>query len=84
MARTGLILILLLVVIVGALFAFRIIDVQQTREAELPEVKTEGGQLPTFDVDTPDIDVGTRNETVKVPDISIDRPEDRTENTSDR
>lgn len=84
MVRTGSILILLVLVIVGALFAFGIIDVRQTREAELPKVRTEGGQLPAFDVDTPDVEVGTRNETVKVPDISIGRADDKAENTSDR
>lgn len=82
MIRTGLILILLLLVVVGALVAFQIIDIRQTRQAELPKVRTEGGQLPAFDVDAPDVDVGTRNETVEVPDISIERAEDRAGNSS--
>lgn len=82
MVRTGLTLILLLLVVIGALFAFRIIDIRQTREAELPKV--EGGRLPAFDVDTPEVDVGTRNETVRVPDISITEKADRSENSSER
>ena len=76
MARTGLIAIVLLVVVIVALFAFRIIDVRQTREAALPEIRTEGGQMPAFDVETPDVDVGTRNETVKVPEISVRRADE--------
>lgn len=76
MARAGLIAILLLVVVIVALFVFRVIDVRQTREAALPEIRTEGGQLPAFDVDTPDVEVGTRNETVKVPEISVRRADE--------
>lgn len=83
MAR-GLIFLLLLVAVIVALFAFRIIDVRQTREAALPEVRTEGGQMPAFDVDTPDIDIGTKNETVRVPEISVDRPDDRTDDRQQR
>lgn len=71
----ALLMIILLVLVVGiVLYAFGVIDVQQTRQARLPEVQTQGGQMPAFDVETPDVDVGTRNETVKVPEISIDRP----------
>lgn len=76
MARTGLIAILLLVVVIVALFAFRIIDVRQTREAALPKIRTEGGQMPAFDVETPDIEIGTRDETVKVPEISVGRADE--------
>ncbi|MBB4641778.1 hypothetical protein [Rhizorhapis suberifaciens] len=74
MIRTLLMIILLVLVVGVVLYAFGVIDVQQTRQARLPEVQTQGGQMPAFDVETPDVDVGTRNETVKVPEISIDRP----------
>jgi uncharacterized lipoprotein len=45
-------------------------EFEQTQEAELPEVDVdvaEGGQLPRFDVEGPDVDVGTREERVDVP-----------------
>ena len=35
-----------------AAFAFGLMDVDQTREARLPEVSVEGGQTPSYDVDT--------------------------------
>lgn len=73
MIRTLLMIILLVLVVGAVLYAFGVIDVRQTREARLPEVQTQGGQMPAFDVDAPDVEVGTRNETVKVPEISIDR-----------
>lgn len=71
MVRTGLLIVLLLLVVFAALIAFGVVDVRQTRQAQLPEISAEGGQLPAFDVDTP-VEVRTRNETVTVPDISID------------
>ena len=50
-------------------------DVQQKKEAKLPEVDvdiaTESGQLPTFDVDWADVNVGTKTRTVKVPKVVI-------------
>jgi hypothetical protein len=66
----GLIVIALLVV---AAFAFGLINIDQTREAVAPTVKleTSGGQAPVFDVQTADVDVGTKTETVEVPTINV-------------
>lgn len=47
-------------------------DVEQTREAKLPDVDVEGGQAPAYDVDAPDVDVGTEERTVTVPDADVD------------
>ena len=44
-------------------------DVDQTEEGEAPEVEVEEGQLPSYDVDAPDVDV--TEDTVTVPDIDI-------------
>ncbi|KAA1242551.1 hypothetical protein [Aquimarina sp. RZ0] len=50
-------------------------DVQQKKEAKLPEVDvdidTEVGQLPTFDVDWADVNVGTRTKMVKIPKVVV-------------
>src|SRR3546814_11940345 len=51
-ARTGLIIAVVAVLVVIAVFAFGLVDIDQTRETALPEVKTEGGQMQAFDVDT--------------------------------
>ncbi|NNC82887.1 MAG: hypothetical protein HKN79_04855, partial [Flavobacteriales bacterium] len=60
-----------------AIFAFASCDVDQTRETRLPDVDVdvdadlEEGQLPAFDVDWADIDVGTRSETFKIPKVVV-------------
>ncbi len=51
-------------------------DVDQTKEAELPEVEVTGGQVPEFDVETADVDVGTKETTVEVPDVDVKMPGD--------
>jgi hypothetical protein len=59
-------------------FGMAACDVDQTQEAELPdvEVNTTGGQLPEYDVDAPTVNVGTENKTVEVPTIDVDAPKD--------
>lgn len=51
-------------------------DVDQTQEGELPEVDVRGGQMPEFDVETADVDIGTKETTVEVPDVDITMPGD--------
>ena len=50
-------------------------DVDQTQEGEMPEVEVTGGQMPEFDVETADVDVGTKETTVEVPDVDITMPD---------
>lgn len=54
-------------------------QVEQTEEGELPDVDVtaEGGQLPEYDVDTADVEVGTREETVTVPDVDVTMPDEQ-------
>lgn len=51
-------------------------DVDQTREGEMPEVDVQGGQMPAYDVETADVDVGTEERTVTVPDVDVTMPGD--------
>ena len=51
-------------------------DIDQTEEAELPEVDVEGGNMPEFDVETADVDVCTEEVTVEVPDVDVEMPGD--------
>ena len=46
-------------------------DVQKTQNGEAPKVKVEGGQLPAYNVTGPDVNVGTKNETVQVPTVEV-------------
>lgn len=63
-------------------FAFGVAacDVQKTQEGKLPDVEVKGGQVPKFDVDVGDVDVGTEKKEITVPTIDIDSPaQDRAE-----
>jgi len=51
-------------------------EVEQTEEGSLPDVEVEGGNMPKYDVDGPDVDVGTKEKTITVPDVDIDMPDD--------
>ena len=68
---TGIIVGVVLIIAVVAAFAFGLIDVDQTKEAKLPEVSVQGGQAPAFDVDTAKVDVGTKRESVDLPKVQV-------------
>ena len=53
-------------------------DVDKTQEGEAPEVEinADAGQLPRYDVDGPEVNVGTENVVVQVPDVDVSAPDD--------
>ena len=71
--RGGLVLGLIVVVGIIAAFAFGLIDINQTRETKLPEIKAEGGQMPGFDVKTADVKMGTSNTSIEVPKVKTEK-----------
>lgn len=67
---------LAIIVIVGlvvAAFALGLVNIDQIRSAKAPTVSVQasGGQAPVFDVDTATIDVGKKQESVKVPTVDV-------------
>lgn len=46
-------------------------DVQKTQNGSLPSVNVSGGSLPEYNVTGPDVNVGTKTETVKVPTVEV-------------
>lgn len=50
-------------------------DVDQTEEGEMPDVDVSGGQAPEYDVEGPEVNVGTETRTVETPTIDVDPPE---------
>jgi hypothetical protein len=81
----ALILILILVV-VAILIAIGtgFLNINQIRGAKAPEVSAtrtgvtaKGGQAPAFDVETGSVKVGTKETTVKVPAVTIQKPSPR-------
>lgn len=61
-------------------FGLAACDVDQTEEGEMPEVEVQEGQLPEYDVDAADVDVGTDTATVTVPDVDVTVPDDTSGN----
>lgn len=51
-------------------------EVEKTQEGEMPDVEVSGGQVPKYDVDGPDVEVGTKKKEVTVPTVDVDMPDD--------
>lgn len=77
MGRVIGIVVLVVVVLFAIAWALGLVNVRQTEVAKMPDVEVRDGQMPAFDADVADVDVGTRNETVEVPDVDVQRPADR-------
>ena len=60
----------------AACLAVAACDVDQTKEAQAPDVdvNVSGGQLPEFNVQGPSVEVGTENKTIQVPTVDVDAP----------
>ena len=48
-------------------------NVEKTKEGQMPDVNvtTTGGQLPEYNVQTPEVNVGTENKVVEVPTVEV-------------
>ena len=61
-------------ILVGISFlSFTACNVEKTKDGELPDVNvtTTGGQLPEYNVQTPEVNVGTENKVVEVPTVEV-------------
>lgn len=65
----------LLTLFIAPLFAVGMTacDVDQTEEGEAPDVEVQEGELPAYDVEGPDVEV--TEDTVTVPDVDVNSPE---------
>lgn len=63
---------------VASFAALAACDVDKTEEGEMPDidVNATGGELPEYNVEGPDVNVGTTTETVEVPTVDVDTPEE--------
>ena len=77
MSRTILILLAVAALVLLVLVATGILNVNQTKEAKLPDVdvSTQGGQAPAFDVDAKEVVVGTTESNVSVHDVDVETKE---------
>lgn len=74
------VLIIAVIVVIVAL-ATGFLDINQIRGAKVPQVAAtgngvvaKGGQTPAFDVQTGSVKVGTRETTVKMPTVEVQKP----------
>ena len=67
-------LVLVAVLVIGGAMAFGLLKVEQTQDAKLPAVAVKQGTLPAYKADVVKVDVGTRNEIVEVPTLSVSKP----------
>ncbi len=58
----------------SSMFALSACDVQKTQDGEMPKVTAEGGQLPKYDVETAQVEVGTETRTIEVPTAEVKTP----------
>jgi hypothetical protein len=79
--RTVILVLIIVLIAILAGVATGFIDINQIRGAKAPQVSAthngvvaKGGQAPAFDIETGSVQVGTRNATVKVPELKVVPP----------
>ena len=77
MSRSILVILAIAALALIVLLATGVLDINQTKEAKLPDVDVSatGGQAPAFDVDAKEVVVGTTETNVTVPDVDVDSKE---------
>ncbi|CAN5289923.1 hypothetical protein BH10PSE12_BH10PSE12_10810 [soil metagenome] len=66
---------LVALILVATAFAFGLVRVQQTRDAKVPQVQVQAGTLPTYKADVVKVEVGSKEEKVRVPTVNVQKPE---------
>ena len=88
-----LLLFILIIAVVAVLVAVGtgFLNINQIRGARAPEVSATrngvtatGGQAPAFDVETGSVKVGTKERTVKVPAVVIEKPAQKASSDQDQ
>jgi hypothetical protein len=84
-AIAAILIIAILVFLAGLATGF--IDINQIRGAQAPQigathngVVAKGGQAPAFDVETGSVKVGSKQTTVSVPALQVEKPGNQTDN----
>lgn len=78
--RAVLFILIAAVIVITAAVVTGFLHISQTREAKAPQVtasrsgvSAKGGQAPAFDVETGSVSVGTKDATVKVPSLEVQK-----------
>jgi hypothetical protein len=82
--RAVLLILILAVLAIIVAVATGFLNINQIRGARAPEVSAtrngvvaKGGQAPAFDVETGSVKIGTKDATVKVPSVEVQRPQNQ-------
>ena len=84
--RTAILILVLIILAVIAAIATGYLNINQIRGAQAPQVSatsngivTKGGQTPAFDVQTGSVTVGSKETTVRVPALQVQKPGNQAE-----
>ena len=84
--RSFILILVVIILLAIAAIATGFVDINQIRGAKAPEVSTtqngivtKGGQAPAFDVQTGSVTVGSKETTVKVPALEVQKPGNQAE-----
>ena len=84
MMRSVIFILIVGVIVIIAAVATGFLNINQIRGAQAPElaatrtgVTAKGGQAPGFDVQTGSVKVGTKDETVRVPTLEVQKPQNQ-------
>jgi hypothetical protein len=79
--RAILFVLIVVVVVLAAGIATGFLNINQIQPAKAPEISAtrngvtaKGGRAPAFDVETGSVKVGTKDTTVKVPSLEVQKP----------
>jgi hypothetical protein len=74
--RNILIIVLVLIAAVAIAYAAGLINLDTSGKLKAPSVNVSGGEVPKVQLETAKIDVGTKNETIKVPTVDVTKAGD--------
>ncbi len=78
-SRTIVIILVVVAVLAVLAYALGLFNVDASGDLKAPDVDVavEGGEMPNLQVETADIDVGTRTETVELPEVNVTTSEEQ-------
>jgi len=84
--RTAILILVIIILAIIVAIATGFLDINQIRGAQAPQVSAthngvvaKGGQAPAFDVQTGSVTVGSKETTVKVPALEVQKPGNQAE-----
>jgi hypothetical protein len=63
-------------VVIALAFAFNFINFDTSGQVKAPTVSVNGGELPSVQMETADIKLGTETKTVELPTLDVQKPGD--------